>query len=82
MALRNRRYPALAVGAANRANRELAAMTVGINAARTFRCFALAFRVEGRRRDAFLDGWREEVDQADDEAIDLFPVPEQLELFS
>jgi len=81
MAPRRRRYPDLAIGAANRANRDLAAMTIGINAARTFRCFALAYRVGGSRRESFLDGWIEEVEQADSEGLDLFPEPEQLELF-
>ena len=81
MAPRPRRFPALALGAANRANRDLAAVTIGVNAARTFRCFALAYRVGGPRREAFLDGWIEEVQHAEDEGLDLFPPSEQLELF-
>jgi len=81
MASRSRRYPALAIGAANRANRDLAASTIGTNAARTFRCFAIAFCVEGPRRDAFLEGWIEEVLQAEADAWDLFPPSEQLTLF-
>jgi hypothetical protein len=52
-----------------------------MNAALTFRCFALAYRVAGPRREAFLEGWREEVALAEDEAMDLFPRSEQLNLF-
>ena len=81
MAPRPRRFPALAIGAANRANRDLAAATIGMNTARTFRCFALAYRVSGSRREAFLDGWLEEVHHAENEGLDLFPPSEQLELF-
>ena len=81
MGPRPRRYPDLARGASNRANRDLAAMTVGINAARTLRCFAIAYRVTGPRREAFLDGWIDEVLQAEAEGVDLFPPPEQLDLF-